>query len=94
MLCKPWLRSPGQRNRLNIVYRGRRLMSQYRYLILSSGSEGKMQVVTTVEKPPLPCPFKIKEWLEEDRTREISRNKSRGLFCSVVKFKTTRNVKT
>lgn len=40
-----------------------------------------MQVVTTVEKPPLPCPFKMKEWLEEDRTREISRNKSRGLFA-------------
>lgn len=85
MLCKPWLRSPGQRNRpclqTLIVYRGRRLMSQYWYLILSSGSEGKMQVVTTVEKPPLPCPFKMKEWLEEDRTREISRNKSRGLFA-------------
>lgn len=81
MLCKPWLRSPGQRNRLNIVYRGRRPMSQYWYLILSSGSEGKMLVVTRVEKPPLPCPFKMKEWLEEERTRAISRNKSRGLFA-------------
>lgn len=64
-------------------------MSQYRYLILSSGSEGKMQVVTTVEKPPLPCPFKVKEWLEEDRTRN-----GQGPFCIVVKFKTTRNAKT
>lgn len=94
MLCKPWLRSSGRRNRLNIVCRGRRLMSQYRYLILSSGSERKMQVVTTVEKPPLLCPFKTKEWLEEERTRVISKKQEQGPFCIVVKLKTTRNVKT
>lgn len=68
-------------------------MSQYWYLILSSGSEGKMQVATTVEKSPLPCPFKMTEWLEEDRTRAISRNEQ-GPFCIVVKLKTTKNVKT
>lgn len=62
-------------------------------LILSLGSDGKMQAVTTVEKPPLPCPFKMKEWMEEDRTRDLEKQEQ-GPFCSVVKFKTTRNVKS
>lgn len=73
--------SPGQRNRLNIVYRGMRLVSECQYLMLSLGSEGKMQALRTVEKPLLPCPFKMKEWMEEDRTGAIWRNKSRGLFA-------------
>lgn len=39
-----------------------------------------MQAVTTVEKPLLPCPFKMK-WMEEVGTRVIWRNESRGLFA-------------
>jgi len=81
MLCKPWLRSPGQRNSLSVLCGRRRPMSERCYLILSSGSDGKMQAVTTVQKPPLPCPFKRKGWMEEDRTRAIWRNTSRGLFA-------------
>lgn len=81
MQCKLWLRSPGQRNKQNVVYGGRRLISECWYLILSLGSNGKMQAITTVEKPPLPCLFKMKEWMGEDRTRVIWRNKSRGLFA-------------
>lgn len=56
-------------------------MSECQYLMLSLGSEGKMQALRTVEKPLLPCPFKMKEWMEEDRTGAIWRNKSRGLFA-------------
>lgn len=81
MFCNPWLWSPGQRNRLNVVYGKKRFVNECRYLILSLGSDGKMQAVTTVEKPSLPCPFKMKEWMEEDRTGAIWRNKSRGLFA-------------
>lgn len=81
MLCKPWAWSPGERNRLNVVYSKKRLVSECWYLILSLGSDGKMQAVTTVEKPSLPCPFKMKEWMEEDGTGAIWRNKSRGLFA-------------
>lgn len=45
-----------------------------------------MQVVTTVEKSLLPCPFKMKKWLEEDRTRAISSSEIAGVFlhCSEI----------
>lgn len=39
-----------------------------------------MQAAATVEKSPLPCPFKM-EWMEEKRTRVIWGNRSRGLFA-------------
>lgn len=67
-------RSPGQR--IN-VYGGKRLISAC--FILSLGSFEKTQAGTAVEKPPLPCAFKVERWMEGDRTRAICRNKSRGL---------------
>lgn len=54
-------------------------MGECPYLILSLGSGGKMQAVTTAKK--IHCPFKMKEWMEEDRTRAFWRNTSRGLFA-------------